>query len=530
MVSFFDQATGWDLPPQGVISASRGSFSSGLWDGSKFSGGLGAAEVLLSDPWSLRQHSSSFFKTNLYARGLLRRLITNEINQGLSPECNPDESILGIEPGGLEDWSDLTEARFALWANAPQLCDLAGLKTFGEIQEQARLEALIEGDVLVVLHIDPVRNLPLVEIIPGSQVVSPLQFTPAAGNRITEGVELDAQGRHMAFFVQRPGQKLVRIAARGEKTGRRIAWLHYGTEKRSTDVRGDPLLSIVLQSLRELDRYRDAAQRKAAINSLIAMFVKKTQDKIGSLELGKATRYGATPETVALPSGASFKTAAWLPGIVIDDLQHGEEPTFIGGEGTDVNLGAFEGVILNAIAWANEVPPEILMLSFEKNYSASQAAINEFKNYICKRWKRTGETLCTPIFTDWLIAEALTGKHETPGLLEALFDPLRYDTLAALTTLEWYGTVKPATDLLKAARGSQVLISEGWSTNTRGARQTTGTDFRKNCSRLRRENDLKTQAWEPMAAFLQKYPGWSTIQAQAAELAAQASAEVIDDA
>ena len=47
------------------------------------------------DYWTLRARSSQLFNENLYARGLLRRLITNEINTGLTPECCPDEEIIG---------------------------------------------------------------------------------------------------------------------------------------------------------------------------------------------------------------------------------------------------------------------------------------------------------------------------------------------------------------------------------------------------------------------------------------------------
>jgi hypothetical protein len=46
-------------------------------DGSKFAGGFGVTELLLADYWTLRQRSSQLFEQNLYARGLIRRLVTN---------------------------------------------------------------------------------------------------------------------------------------------------------------------------------------------------------------------------------------------------------------------------------------------------------------------------------------------------------------------------------------------------------------------------------------------------------------------
>ncbi len=54
--------------------------------------------------------------------------------------------------------------------------------------------------------------------------------------------------------------------------------------------------------------------------------------------------------------------------------------------------------------------------------------------------------------------------------------------------------------MLKQAKGSQLLTKNGWSTNAREARATTGTKFSKNVKRLTRENQQKA---EMMQIFLQ---------------------------
>lgn len=516
VVSFFDDPScGWDLPDRGPEPTGPSAWSplgDFTWNGSKFPGGLPLPADYFEDKPTLRKHSAEFFRKNLYFRGVIRRLLTNEINQGLTPDVNPDEDVLGVPEGSLEGWVELTEARFNLWAGSADLCDLNREKAFGEIQESARLEAIIDGDVLVRLHTDPLTNLPRVELIPGSRVVSPISYRVPAGLTLVDGVELDANGVHIAYHVATAG-KTERILAKGEKTGRRMAWLLYSTERRISDVRGECLLGLVLQSLKEVDRYRDAVQRKAAINALVAMVVQKTQALPSSLPFQGGAVARGTVQTSTPEGNRSFKTAGLLPGMIIEEMQAGEELKMIGGEGTDVNLGPFEAVIISAISWALEIPPEILTLSFEKNYSASQAAINEFKNYIRKRWKRSGDTFCTRVYIDWLVSEALTGKHDTPGLIDAMLDPLQYDRFAALTSVEWYGSVKPATDFLKACRGSQVAVSEGWSTNAIEARALTGTSFRLNAKQLARENKLKIKAWLPLAEFLREYPNMPQIQA-----------------
>lgn len=487
-----------------------------IFDGEKFHGGLGSPQIQNVDYWTLRARSAQLFNENLYAKGLIRRLITNEINTGLTPEATPDEQVLGMAEDSLLDWSELVERRHGLWAASPKACDWRMASTFGALQRTARMEALIEGDVLVVLRQNPRIRLPMVQLVPGRSVRTPLGETGYGlrkGHTLKHGVEQDAAGRDVAYWVLQADGSFKRLPAYGEKSGRRLAWLVFGTEKRLDEVRGQPLLSIVLQSLKEIDRYRDSAQRKAVVNSILALFVKKTSDKPGTLPMtGAAVRRDKVDVTDSTTGGTArrFNLAKYIPGMVIDELQEGEEPILKGGEGTDVNFGTFEEAIIQAVAWANEVPPEILRLAFSNNYSASQAAINEFKIYLNKVWADWGDQFCRPIYVEWLISETLLGKTNAPGLVDAWRDSARHDVLAAWVCSEWYGSIKPSTDMLKQAKGSKMLVAEGWSTNAREARITTGTKFSQNVKRLRRENEQKAAAARPLLELQQEFGGPAT--------------------
>lgn len=469
------------------------------YDGEKFPGGFGMTNIFVTDYWALRTRSEQLFKENHYARGLIQRLVTNEINVGLFPESDPDSRILNTDNDRLTTWSELVEARFQMWSDSPTTCDYFQESTFGQLQQTARREALICGDVLVVLSQSQRTKMPMVRLVSGSRVRTPMD-SPRAGHTIKHGVEMDSLGRIVAYWVTQDDFSSKRLPAYGEKSGRRIAWLLFGTDKRLDEVRGEPLYSTVLQSLKELDRYRDAAVRKAVVNSIYAMFIKKTQDKPGTLPItGGAVRrveYGATP-TAQNPTGRPFKIEQSMPGAVLQELQTGEEPVGFNSQGIDLAFPDFEAAIIHSIAWANEVPPEILTLAFKNNYSASQAAINEFRQYLNKIWKNFGQSFCTPIYSEWLVSEALLGKVEAKGFLESWGDPTQFDIFGAWSRVAWYGSVKPTTDTLKATRGSQVLVQEGWSTNSREARVLTGTKFSDNVAWLKRENQAKAEAMRP---------------------------------
>lgn len=486
-------------------------------DGDKYVGGFGATKLFTVDYWTLRQRSEQLFSENLYARGLLRRLITNEINTGLTLEATPSPDIIGIDDDTLTAWTEDVETRFMIWGQNPAQCDFQRAATFGKLQRILRMEAMVSGDVLVVLRQDPLTKLPRVQLIPGALVQTPLDDTTTRrGNRIEHGVELDSNDRQVAYHIMQEAGGSKRLPAFGEKSGRRMAWLVYGTERRLDKVRGEPLLALILQSLKEIDRYRDSEQRAAVINASLAMFVKKDQDKAGTLPLtGGATRRDSITITDSDSKARKFSLASMIPGAVIDELQHGETPVSHDTSRPNVNFSGFESAIIHGIAWANEIPPEVLQLAFASNYSASRGAVNEFKLYLNKARADRADEFGKPIYIEWLIGSVLTRKISADGMLEAWRDPMQQDIFGAWVLSDWGGAIKPAVDLAKEVKGYQGLAKEGWITNDRASKELTGTKFSTNIRRVRKENELKAEAMRPLLELEQEFGPEATGRAEA---------------
>lgn len=470
-----------------------------IYTGEKFPGGFGDIAAYTPDYYTLRAKSRELFTSNLYAKGLIDRLVINEINTGLCPESTPIEEILGFEKDTLSDWTEGVENLFQLWSENPEVCDWKKADTFGMKQYKDRREALIAGDILIVLRQSAATKMPMVQSIPGEKVVSPgLTEVIREGNNVKHGVERDSRGRHVAYWVRSDETGEVnRIPAWGEKSGRRIAFLVYGTPKLIDDVRGMPLLHIIMQSARELDRYKASAERKAFINSLIAFFIKRTEDKPSGFTMQSAAVKRGTA-TVTDDSGArSLNVAKYGPGMIVDRLGQGEEPVAFNSQ-VDVDFGKFEEVIASSMAWANGIPPEIYMLKFSNNYSASQAAINEFKMGINMLWYQWGAGYCAPIYIEFFIAAVLLDKIKAPGFLEAWADSTQWDVFGAWVSAEWYGSIKPSTDMLKQAKAAKELVANGWATNARMARELTGSKYSQNVTRLRKENEQLAIAMKPL--------------------------------
>lgn len=474
-----------------------------VFSGEKYAGGMGAPQVLSMDYYALRTYSEQLFTENLYAQGMIKRLVTNEINTGLTPECCPDEGVIGVAEESLADWTETTEARFNIYAKSPKVCDFLQMSSLYEQQSIVRQEAIIGGDILSIMRVNQRTGMPNVQIVKGENVVTPFE-KPRNGNTIDLGVECDPSGRQVAFWVRQKDGTIKRIPAWGERSGRRVAWLTYGTRKRIGKNRGMPLLAVLFQSMKEIDRYRDSTQRKATINSILAMFIKKEQALLGTLPIQNgAVKRGTATVTDLDATQREFNITDHVPGLVLQELQQGETPIGFGNQGTDDKFGTFEEAIVQAMAWAVEIPPEIVRLAFSNNYSASQAAINEFKIYLNWFWPWFGDQWCGPIFNEWLISEALTRRTNMPGFLEAWRDPSAFDVYGAWLLVDWYGSIKPSTDMLKQVKASDLLVLGGYSTRARESRIMTGTKFSTNVKRLKRENEQLKEANAPLVPEVQ---------------------------
>jgi len=487
--------------PRGYV---RDLFESSF-DGDKFAGGFGPTKnYSFIDFHTLRTRSYQLFTENVYAGGLVKRLLTNEINTGMTLEATPNGAILGMSDTALNDWAEDVEARYTIWGSNQGMCDWRKRMTYSELQREVRKTAILSGDVLVLLRQLQTTKLPVIELVDGAKIDTPtddklLRAVDRRGNKITNGVELDKAGRHVAFFICQSDGSHKRVPAWGSKSGRRIAWLVYGGEKRLDDVRGMPLLACVLQALKELDRYKDAEQRAAVINSMLALFVKKGEDKPGTRPIaGGAVRRDTETVVDGDQSARDFDISKWVPGMAIEELQQGEEPVSFDTRRPNVNFGVFEEMIISAIAWSNEIPPEILRLSFSNNYSASRAAINEFKIYLDAQRTKNSVAFDKPVYSEWLVSMALAGRISAPGLLEAWRDPLKFEILGAWIMSEWAGAIKPSVDREKEVKAYERMTRKGWITNDRASKELTGTKYSTNVKRLRSENEQLATALEPL--------------------------------
>ena len=506
-----------------TIRALGDYYGGDFWDGSKFFGSLGpVAEWTFVDYWRLRKRSMKLFRTNIYAKGVIRRLVWNEIHTGLVATPTPVGAVLFSQMDEMEReenavaWGERIATQFDLYANSPAVFDWGKKETFGAFQERVRLESLISGDGIIISRIDKDTNLPRWQWVNGDHIRTPDNPNLREGHYIKHGVEFDRWGRKVAFYVQSEADGVFEyelIPVRGEKSGRLISWMVYGGEHFIDDVRGEPFLADSLYMLKDLDRTRDAEVRASLVNAMIPLFLEEAPNEIKVARPSDLMRTGGNPGAVAgggalsgaplPPVGDGVLPAGYAPVVTpptnqIDIMNPGtvyKAPT--GGKITsfqtnrpNVNYSVFERSIIAVLAWSHGIPPEVLMLEFGNNYSASRQANNEFEVYLSRFVKRFSEAVTQPVYNGWLTQMVQIGQLVLPGFIRAYGKPDGWQIVNAWLQCAWTGLNRPSVDRQKEAGASQTLLDNGLTTYDLEARRHSGLSFMQVMQTQKREREL----------------------------------------
>lgn len=476
------------------------------WDGDKYPGSFGITKDFeIVDREKLCKRSLQLFTENAYAKGLIRRIVRNEIFTGLTANSNPIGSIIWPELDEFTQtdmaikFGDVITQEFELYANNYELFDFKKQLTFGEFQEMVRREALLCGDGIVVSRVNRYTGLPSWEWINGSHIKSPMDGQKLAkGHTLKSGVELDEYGRHVAYYVENVvggDIKYERIPVKGEKSGRQISWMVYGSEKMGDAVRGASLLDCVLSMLKDIDRYKDAEVRAAVINALIAFTVEKD---VNATMGTRPTAGLARPVHEVGPiknDEVTHRQPIQLmePGTAFDDLAPGEKVVSYATNRPNVNYAAFEGAVLDAICWSLEIPPEIVKLKFTSSYSASRQANNEFEVYLKYRTFKNSKDFCQIIFEEFVIQAVINNQMNLPGFIYAFVDSSLWRIKSAWLNCSWSGISRPSVERTKDVKAANDALDNGLTTFDDECRRLNGKSFRQTVQILKREIDYAHQ-------------------------------------
>lgn len=462
--------------------------------------------------YQIRKLSRQLFTENLYAAGLIDRMVTNVVNDGLKLEADPSDIITEMKDEEHVIWTDKVEKLFSLWASSKSVSvdevhDLSGLEKIGYT------EKLIEGDILKITKMDKKTFLPKVKYISGRWVQTAINSKDLAakGNRVLHGVEIDKSGKHIAYHVVEENKnftgtgfmatstinfKAVRILAKGRTSNRDTATLEYASPPPNGLTRGFPLLMRMMQSLAQVGRYATLELKAAEVNAAFAMWVEKTQNVTGTNPLG-----GAALKTDDAPAEESDPNKPGKQrvygGVIANELAYGEKPHSFSTTRPNVNFAAFKKTILEDIALSIGMPPEVFLLKFENSFSASRQATVEFRSVVVRERNYHSKQFNKNLYGQWLFGMVLRGKIIAKGYIDG-FKIGDVFEIEGWQKCRWVGFIKQNVDILKEAKAYKEYIDEGILDREQASADLTGTSFSVNVKRLKKQNILLAEARDPL--------------------------------
>ena len=435
------------------------------------------------------------------ATAALKRQRTNVVGNGLRLKSTINRELLGMTPEAAEELQKRIEAEFALWAERRDSCDATGINDFYEMQQLAMLAWPMSGDCfclfrryestkmqpyslrLYLLEADRVRT-PTAD---GGITMLTTTGQAANGNPIYDGVEVDSNGRIVAYHIANtyPFQdtlaptKFARVEAYGKETGLPNI-LHIMDSERPEQYRGVPYLAQVMEPLLQMRRYTEAEIMAAIVQSFFTAFVKTDGD------------------TTEMPFGEPASADAQEVSKDPTDYEMGPGNTIIMEPGEDVAFGSpthpntgfdtFMRAMCEQVGAALEIPADLLIMAFNSSYSASRAALLEAWKAFRMRREWLTKRFCRPVFEVWMTEAVARGRINAPGFLT---DPL---IRQAYLQSEWIGPSQGQLDPTKEVQAAQLAVENGFSTREAEAIRLNGSEYAANVDKLKSENERLREA------------------------------------
>lgn len=445
-----------------------------IFNGEKNKGELGSPRNLLMDYRAIRARAYESYGKSDIVRMIASKVFKWVIGSGLKMQSIPDTTILGFE-GVKEDFSLFVknfEAYFAQWAESLR-SDYNGMGNLHKNALKNKETKFLGGDSLTVCRLDENLNL-TVQVIDGQHVQSP--FSDSAmmvsarqkGNIIIHGIEMDAKGTHIAFYVQKQIDNIAqvgqwdRIEAIGKETGLRLAWMGYNGKHRIDHHRGVSGLLTVIEKINKLDRWVEASLSSAEERAKIYLQIVHDQHSDGEnpIVAPLKRRVGGFGNNDSL---LPFEQAE----LVSKNIQATENKmTYnmpIGSKLEAVNSNsesqfeAFYKPVLEQICASMDAPPEVVTQKYNSNYSASRAAINMWGYIVDIARKEEARDFYDPIKDIFLYVHILKNKVSASKYLEARADKNMY-IVEAYSRAKFIGVNMPHIDPLKEANAIRVML------------------------------------------------------------------------
>lgn len=453
---------------------------------------------------TLRQRSRMLYMASPVATAAINTNRTKVVGTGLVLKSIVNRDMLGLSPEAAKAWQQTAEAEFRLWAGKKQNADALGVNNFEGLQQLALKSWLMSGDVFAVIkRYDPTPLCPYtlrIHLVEADRISTPSSNSngvmlsgltegtipkgqPGAGNKVHEGVEVDENGRIVAYHVRNtyPNQYITdstkwgRIEAYGALTGLPNI-LQVMDSERPDQYRGVPYLAQVIEPLLQLRRYTESELMAALVQSFFTAWIETKTDpsEIPMNETGGGNIVGVPGEDADYDNMSDDPNEYEMGPGTVTHLAENETVKFGNPNIPTTGFESFVKTICRLCGAALELPYDVLIKEFNSSYSASRGALLEAWEAFKMRRVWFVDDFCQPIYEIFLAEAVARGRIKAPGFFD---DPRLRD---AWCGARWIGPVQGQLDPKKEVNAAILMADRGIKTYAQVTRELGGGDWEEN--------------------------------------------------
>lgn len=462
-----------------------------LTGGEKWRGGISnGGQPTLIDASKTLQNARSATHQSPQARVLVNRSRDLTVDTGLKLEPSPAWDVLGITDDEFKSkWKTEHEERFDMYMDSKH-GHRSQTMTGYQLQRLWSACDMRDNDQFARLFYNRNKSLtsPVqIEFVDPTLIRGTAYVDSVGQQNWQDGILRNDQNVEIAYkiYVKKRvnGQMTwdtLEVPAKGARSGR--VFMFHGYEAEYTGQgRGFSKLHPMLQDFQSIVDFVSATVKKAINQGDMVGFVKPSEDAPASNPLEDQQGGPPIPD-INVTDDATAEEFCWyrneytkkVPGSdFFANLQPGESIEFLKDTSPNAQFDAFLTSLFKYCTAALGYPIEVILMSFNSNYSASRAALLE-------AW-RTGRIAQANIKADlmdiwwemWLSEEIAAGRTVAPGWQDPRLKQawMRY---------RLQGPTLPSISPRDDAGSFETLLKLNLTTQERLARQVNGSDAKQN--------------------------------------------------
>jgi capsid protein len=463
------------------------------------SGSMGTPIDYVVDYNRLSVRSRQIYLENDIAQTVMDRFTLWIVGKGLKMQSQPIGELIGMGSDKLESVKTQIELQFHLWAKS-RISSHNGESSLNWLSNEAFKNAKISGDCLVIIRYNKKKKNIDVQLIDGQFVCgSTMETKPTEGNTVDNGVELNSKNEVVAYHVHKSDGSFQRIKAIEPQTGLRQAFLIHANKYRIESVRGLPAIATTMETLKKIDRYKEATVGSAEERQKIAFQIVHQLNSDGSspfteglaqslnadsADVAQYPNYSDGASTAQFVTATTDKTTVNMPvGSELKQLESKNELYFKDFYQTNADI----------ICASIGIPPNVAFSLYNDSYSASRASIKDWEHTMVVQREKFQFEFLQPIYEFWLHVNTVLNRIDLVGYWDTY---LKNDLmkLEAFRQSRFFGQMPPHIDPIKEVEAQRRKLGDlakdiPLTTIEEATEQLSGGDAKTNMAKFSKELD-----------------------------------------